>query len=258
MKITVIAENTALCDAIGAEHGLSLWIETAEKTILFDMGQTDLYAKNAGKLGLDLCKADLAVVSHGHYDHGGGLAHFLSVNNHAPVYISRHAFGEYYNASGKYIGLDAALATSPRLIFTEGTTQIAENLTLFDCNERCRKGKLGAFGLTRKENGAYLTDDFRHEQYLLIEENGRRVLVSGCSHKGISDIAAWFCPDVLVGGFHVSKLEDPAALADLADELNALPTAYYTCHCTGAAQTAVLQAKMPRLYGLSGGQTICL
>ena len=122
MKITVIAENTALCDEIGAEHGLSLWIETAEKTILFDMGQTDLYARNAGKLGLDLRKADLAVVSHGHYDHGGGLAHFLSANDHAPVYISRHAFGEYYNANGKYIGLDAALAASPRLVFTEVTT----------------------------------------------------------------------------------------------------------------------------------------
>ncbi|MBR5633360.1 MAG: MBL fold metallo-hydrolase, partial [Clostridia bacterium] len=80
MKIVCLAENTTSRDDVGAEHGLSLYVEAAGKKILFDMGQTDLFMKNAEKLGVDLSKVDVAVLSHGHYDHGGGLSAFLKVN----------------------------------------------------------------------------------------------------------------------------------------------------------------------------------
>ena len=52
----------------------------------------------------------------------------------------------------------------------------------------------------------YLLLDFLHEQYLLIEEGEKRYLISGCSHKGIADIVSWFTPDILIGGFHFSKM----------------------------------------------------
>ena len=72
MIITSLLENTTSRSGIAAEHGLSLYIETATHRILFDMGQTDLFARNAEALGVDLTHVDLAVLSHGHYDHGGG------------------------------------------------------------------------------------------------------------------------------------------------------------------------------------------
>lgn len=256
MRITALLENTTARTDMAVEHGLSLWIETAGQTVLFDMGQSDLFAQNAERLGCDLCAVDFAVLSHGHYDHGGGLPTFLAINDRAPVYLSRHAFGEQYNASGKYIGLDPLLAQNPRLRFTDGVTSVAPGFTLLDCNDRTRHGTLGTFGLTRREGKELVPDDFRHEQYLLIEADGKRVLISGCSHKGIDDIAAWFRPDVLVGGFHVSKLTDPAALSTLARSLNAYPTTYYTCHCTGTEQAEVLRAEMPRLSYLACGETI--
>ena len=92
-------------------------------------------------------------------------------------------------------------------------------------------------------------DDFLHEQYLLIEEEGKRILISGCSHKGIFNIAEWFKPDVLIGGFHFMKLdpdaeEDAGFLNKAAEILLRYDTTYYTCHCTGEMQYAFLKEKM--------------
>ena len=100
MKITTLIENTS-ARGLPTEHGLSLFVETAEHKFLFDMGQTDLFARNAETLGIALSKVDFAVLSHGHYDHGGGLNTFLALNDHAPVYMSRYAFEPHYNGTEK-------------------------------------------------------------------------------------------------------------------------------------------------------------
>ena len=77
MKVIVLSENTTNDPRLGAEHGLSLYIEACGKKILFDTGQGDLFAENAKTLGVDLAAVDFAVISHGHYDHGGGIRRFL-------------------------------------------------------------------------------------------------------------------------------------------------------------------------------------
>ena len=258
MKITCLAENTAVNDGFGCEHGLSLFIETGTHRILFDMGQTDLFAENAEKLGIDLASADFAVLSHGHYDHGGGLARFLELNRTAPVYLSRYAFEPHYNGMQKYIGLDTALCGHPRLVFTEDFVDLGYGMALYSCNSAEKSYDLGSFGLNMIENGAFVPDDFRHEQYLLIEENGRKILFSGCSHKGVMDIADWFAPDVLIGGFHFSKLPLDDTLTEYARILNCHPKVYYTCHCTGTEAFAHMKPQMERLHALSAGQTLIL
>ena len=259
MNITVLAENTACRADLTGEHGLSLFIETDNHRILFDAGQTGAFAENAEKLGIDLAGVDLAVLSHGHYDHSGGMARFLEINRTAPVYLHREAFTPHYNADGKYIGIDPALEHSPRLRFTEGETALAGGITLHSCNHLPRPVPFGSFGLTMESGGQIRPDDFRHEQYLLMEEQGRRICVSGCSHKGILNIVSWFRPDVLVGGFHFMKL-DPAVAAD-AEALDAAaarllqsPALYYTGHCTGQSQFDFLKERMgDRLQALSTG-----
>ena len=256
MKITALTENTSCDPRFGYEHGLSLYIETQKHIILFDTGQSSLFAENAERLGIDLNRVDLCVLSHGHYDHGGGLRRFLELNDHAPVYLNRHAFEPHYNGTEKYIGLDTSLMRSDRLIFTDEEAVIGEGLTLYTCNECERKHPSSGAGLNAVIGGEMIPDDFRHEQYLLIEEEGQRVLISGCSHKGILNIAEWFCPDVLIGGFHLSKITDENALAETAARLNAYPAEYYTCHCTGTEQYKIMRGHMDRLHYLSAGQTI--
>ena len=227
IQITALVENTSADPRLGAEHGLSLYIETGAHHILFDMGQTALYAANARALGVDLAGVDLAVLSHGHYDHGGGLAHFLAANPGAPVYLSRYAFEPHYHGSTKNIGLEPALAQNLRLRFTGETTPLGDGLTLYACNARPRRHDLGSFGLTTVRDGAIVAEDFRHEQYLLIEQAGKRVLISGCFHKGILDLVEWFRPDVLVGGFHFSKLPLDETLAGYARALDRSGTVFY-------------------------------
>lgn len=227
IQITALVENTSADPRLGAEHGLSLYIETGAHHILFDMGQTALYAANARALGVDLAGVDLAVLSHGHYDHGGGLAHFLAANPGAPVYLSRYAFEPHYHGSTKNIGLEPALAQNLRLRFTGETTPLGDGLTLYACNARPRRHDLGSFGLTTVRDGAFVAEDFRHEQYLLIEQAGKRVLISGCFHKGILDLVEWFRPDVLVGGFHFSKLPLDETLAGYARALDRSGTVFY-------------------------------
>ncbi|MBQ8200574.1 MAG: MBL fold metallo-hydrolase [Clostridia bacterium] len=263
MKLVTLIENTTCRDDLICEHGLSLYLETGGHRILFDAGQTDAFADNATRLGIDLAQVDLCILSHGHYDHGGGLARFLRENKHAPVYLSRHAFDPHFNGTEKYIGLDNALMDSKRLVFTDDDHIIDNHLSLHTCNHCSCPYPLNPFGLTMRQDGRHVPEDFRHEQYLLIHEGKLRILISGCSHKGVLNICQWFQPDVLIGGFHMMKLDPSGSgAADLqlaAEALMQYPTQYYTGHCTGEAQFIFLKHIMgDRLQALSTGRCIQL
>ena len=260
MRITVLTENTTCRADLICEHGLSLYLETGGLRILFDAGQTDAFAENAEKLGIDLRAVDFAVLSHGHYDHGGGLRNFLQINPSAPVYVSREAFGSHFNGTEKYIGLDSSLSGHPRLVLVDSVQTLAPGITLhpgtaLPCPDN-------SYGLTLLENGVYLPDPFRHEQYLLIEEAEKRILFSGCSHKGILRIVSHFRPNILIGGFHFTKLspEKDGPFLDRAAEIMLDSQAqYFTGHCTGAAPYAYLKERMGRrLQAISTGTVIDL
>ena len=261
MKITVLAENTSRND-LPTEHGLSLYIEADGKKLLFDTGQSDLFAKNAQILGKDLEAVDLAVISHGHYDHGGGLSAFLELNGTAPVYLSRYAFEPHFNGE-RYIGLDTSLQGSSRLVFTDGSAQLAQDISLVSLDTGkdvpvsmpSEGGEAMLRSFSCGDDTLTVPDDFRHEQYLLIRENGRRILFSGCSHRGIGAIAEAFRPDALVGGFHFHRLALNDELISLARTLAGYDTDYYTCHCTGCGQFAFIKPHLERASYISTGDS---
>lgn len=257
MKITVLTENTTRDPGLAAEHGLSLYIETGHQRLLFDTGATGAFADNARKLGVDLSKVDALILSHGHYDHGGGIEAFLQVNSAAPVYLSRHAFGEHYNASGKYIGLPRHLSDCGRLIFIEDTTTLAPGITLECCLGRKPEYPQENQSLQIMKKGCLCPEEFRHELYLVIEEE-KRICFSGCAHRGVENIACWLAPQVLIGGFHFKQLPPGDSRLDLAAQrLLALECEYYTCHCTGQAQYEYLKQQMGhRLHYLSTGSIL--
>ena len=257
MKVYILAENTACREDLQEEHGLSLYIETKTNRILFDAGQSDAFYENAVKMGIDLSLADICILSHGHYDHGGGLFKFLSVNRHAPVYISPHAFGAHYRGEEKYIGLDPALKACERFIWTKDEQEIAPGMTLYSCNHVSLQEPINSWGLTIQNNDCFEPDPFLHEQYLMIEEAGEKILISGCSHKGIINLVSYFQPDIVIGGFHLKSTMDEALLSQTARKLLALPARYYTGHCTGEEQYRILHEIMgERLDTISTGKIL--
>jgi len=261
MKISVLTENTASSSEFLFEHGLSLLVETSDRKILFDSGQSDLFSKNAAAMGIDLKTVDMAVLSHGHYDHGGGLSCFLHLNPKAPVYMSEYAFEPHYNANEKYIGLDTSTLPNERFLSVSGEITLSNGITIIPWGNEIHSHPIDCASLSVMENGQLIPDDFRHEIYMLVEENGKKILFSGCSHKGILNIVHRFKPDVLVGGFHFMKL-DPNSdgrehLLEQAAQLCAYHTKYYTCHCTGVEQYELLRSAMgEKLKYLSAGMVV--
>ena len=256
MKLSVLIENTVRDCCLTAEHGLSLLLETGGKRFLLDTGATGAFADNARKMGVELAKVDAVILSHGHYDHGGGLETFLQHNTTAPVYLSAYAFGEYYNASGKYIGLPRHLQGHPRLIPVTKSLQLAPNVTV-ECRDGAFPHSIEPYGLQVLKDGCLQPDRFRHELYLLVREQ-RRICITGCAHVGVENILSSFKPQVLIGGFHFKQLQpgDPR-LGIAARRLREYPCEYYTGHCTGQEQYAFLKKQLgDRLHGLYTGCTI--
>jgi len=249
MILKVLSENTTSSEKLDSEHGLSLYIETETHKILFDTGASGLFAENAKKLGIDLTRVDLAVISHGHYDHGGGLKTFLGINNHANIYLHQKAFELHYaNRPGgvkAYIGLDESLLPNERFVFCGDHFVIDNGLELFSGVVPIRLVPSGNADLFMKDGDAFAQDNFAHEQNLIISENGKTLLVAGCAHSGIINIIDHY----VIGGFHLynhgtKQNEAPNIVDEIGYFLLETHSQYYTCHCTGIESYNRLKAVM--------------
>ena len=268
MKIVSLMENSAKNESLRASHGLSLYIETPKHKILFDMGPDEAFLENAKTLGVDLAAVDIAFLSHGHWDHGGGLAAFLAVNDTAKVYIRENAFAPYFHVTGeeeKYIGIDTALKDSGRIVLTGETLRIDDELLLFaDVPAVFDTAGSSAALCLRTENG-FLPDGFTHEQDLLITAEGKAVLLAGCAHRGIVNILRGAekhlgrMPDATFGGFHLFQLAEGDRASEQVIFMTAkalLPgnTVYHTGHCTGEYAYNRLKAVLgERLQSIPAG-----
>jgi 7,8-dihydropterin-6-yl-methyl-4-(beta-D-ribofuranosyl)aminobenzene 5'-phosphate synthase len=258
MLIKTLVENTSISEDYGSEHGLSLYIETKKHKILFDVGARELFLQNAGKLNVDITDVDFLVVSHGHYDHGGGLGVFLQENSKAKVYLHQHAFGKHYAlrlfGEPEFIGLDEDLKQNGQIVLTSGEYNIDKGVWLFSGITQKESRPKSNSGLLMECNGRIMDDTFAHEQNLVIEEDGKTLLVTGCAHNGIVNILEYFytlkgeMPDYVVGGFHLSSLsagnEDFDTIDKIGRRLMDTKAKYYTCHCTGIEPYKRLKSAM--------------
>lgn len=258
MKIQTLVENTTCNENLGSAHGLSFYIETENHKILFDMGPEELFWENATKLGIDLKKVDLAFISHGHDDHGGGLRTFLDRNEIAKIYINKMAFGGYHSISSgelEYIGLDKSLKDSNRIIYTDTAVKIDDELTVFSDIVKSELCPTSNITLLEKVGDEMINDKFKHEQSLIIFENNKKVLFGGCAHRGVLNIISRAIeiigmePDYLISGFHLmmpngNKVENFETIDKLSSKLIQYKTKYYTCHCTGIESYNRLKQKL--------------
>jgi metal-dependent hydrolase (beta-lactamase superfamily II) len=268
MRIVCLSENTRGMADCPAEHGLSFYIETERHKVLMDTGQSDLFIRNAEKLGIDLKDVDSVFLSHGHYDHGGGLPAFAGIGGNARIYIRKEAFGDFYSGSGgkvHYIGLSPGVRSLPGLVITgkkeetgkeEGIYRIDGELSLFSGIGNKRPLPSANDTLMIMTKSGLVRDDFSHEQCLVVTEGERQVLLSGCAHHGILNVLDRFReiyrkePYAVVSGFHMSRkdgicrAEDIRMIRDTALELIKTETVFYTGHCTGTGPFDIMKKIM--------------
>lgn len=264
MKVHVLVDNESIPEGPEGEHGLSLFIESGGNKILFDTGQGGRFAQNAEEMGVDLSQAHAAVISHGHYDHGGGIGYFLNLNGNAPVYVRKEAFRPYLAfRHGKYtdIGLNPDFGNNPRIKLTEGTVKISEGLTLFGDTANKYPRPSGNGNLLTGTEGDNRPDDFVHEQNMIVEENGKAVLITGCSHCGIANIVARAeeilgrFPDAVIGGFHLridEGSEDGSTIQDISKTLSQTGAEFYTGHCTDGPAYGIMKETLGEKLGKMG------
>lgn len=270
MKVITLMENNKIREDLKSAHGLSLYIETNDLKILFDLGPNNKYISNAAKLNVNLEEIDILVISHGHYDHGSGLKKFLKINSKAKVYLSEEAFSKHYKIlRGLYIPIGIKKPKDlERIHFIDLDQSITPNIKLYS-NVEYVKQVIGDTSLLRNVNGLYELDRFDHEIYLVIKEDDKLVLFSGCSHKGIENIIETIEKRQnsklthIIGGFHLSHYDpedliQTTYLEGLGKKLiESSSSKFFSCHCTGDEAFNALKKQMEdNLNKIMTGSTI--
>ena len=261
MKWTVLSDNRTCDSTMETEHGLSILLETARHRILLDTGASDVFIRNAERMGIDLRAVDYVFISHGHSDHAGGLKHLISINNQAQVMVSPDAI------SGKFFSkrnlLHSITPTWPkeiqeRLLLIDHTQEIADGIRVIAQIPQQHPMPQGNRHLfIEPSEGCYVKDDFRHELALYVDG----LLFTGCAHNGLENILA-ACPwhvHTVIGGFHLlDGYENEEKLTALGKRLtDSYPhTHFYTSHCTGDNVFHTLKQVMGnQLHTFSCGMT---
>jgi 7,8-dihydropterin-6-yl-methyl-4-(beta-D-ribofuranosyl)aminobenzene 5'-phosphate synthase len=215
IRITILVDSSASKPGLLTEHGLSLWIEYKEKQILFDTGQSSNLIQNAKKLGIDLTRTDAIVISHGHYDHTGGLPAVLELAPRAVIYIHQAATKPKYSCKefkARPIGMPEAAKQAVKnykVVWAESPLQLCNGVTL--TGQIPRKNDFedvgGAFFVDESCN---TPDSLLDDQALFIESPNGLIVVFGCAHSGAVNTLGYICKltgknkiYAVIGGMHL-------------------------------------------------------
>ncbi len=262
VEITTIVENHPnMVLGIPGEHGLSMKVEYKGRTLLFDTGQTGIFLDNADKMDVDLSALSDIILSHGHYDHTGGLKCYLERNNEKNIYVGKSFFDKKFrkNQDGSivyngnpFLSIDTEehvepanvsiikksnstvrMIDSARYKLDEGIWLIRE----FEMTNNFEKLD-NRFFIGR--NSEYYLDRFQDELVLCLETSKGIVIIAGCSHVGIINIVHNIQKHFngaqirgIIGGTHLISAEEERLNRTL-EELEQLNLEFLAVsHCTG-------------------------
>ena len=261
MKVTVIMDNTVPNGAKHSflgEHGLSLFIETEKSRILLDAGQSSAVVNNLSLLGISPATLDMAILSHGHYDHAGG---FYSVLQHAkktiPFYAHPNIFTPRFSVAGggrKYVGIpytkDQLTTLGADWRFIDEPTMLAPDLWLSGPVPHVTEYEQGDVKLVVEHDGCDCQDGIVDDMALYHVNGSDMVVISGCTHSGLVNtvrhgfavtgatrLVGW------IGGTHLGPVGEDQQ-AETIDALAAWrPNFVAANHCTGFPMMSALREK---------------
>lgn len=270
VQITVLVDNAAWRPDLQAEHGLSLWIEYGGKRILWDTGQGWVLFANARSLGVDLAQVDIIALSHGHYDHTGGLPSVLPFAPDAEVWmhplaaVARFSRKETVHPVGMPPQAVESLQSRP-VHWIKTWTSVHEGVFLTGAIPRNSpyEDTGGAFFL---DADCRIPDTLPDDQALVAQCSKGLIVILGCAHSGVVNTLDYVHQKMsgqpvyaVIGGMHLSKasqvrLDYTVQALKKYDVQIVLPM-----HCTGEEAMCYLRTALPdRVIQLSDGPSIKL
>jgi len=260
ITITALVENKAGPRGTLGEHGLSLWIETESMRILFDTGQGMALEHNAERLGIKLLQADAVILSHGHYDHTGGLKSFMQTVPGVKVYAHPGTFKPKYarndDGTGREAGMPSHVEGTIRqkagdLVLNTGTIEIGDGL--FSTGEIPRRTPFedtgGPFFL---DSNCTRPDALIDDQALFFDSQKGTVVLLGCAHAGVINTLRHveqltggkpiYC---VVGGMHLGSASRERMEQTLDGFRRLMPALLAPAHCTGMEAMVQLWTAFP-------------
>lgn len=269
VKITVLMEERTVNPELCSEHGFALLLNIDDEQWLFDTGQSGLLLRNSRKLGIDLKKTKGIILSHGHYDHTGGLAEILKETGKITISAHPDIFSERFNCrksnAKRLIGIPFSRETLERTgarfdLAVEGR-KIADRIYLSGEIPRRIAFKVEDSILTVKKGDRYVPDPFLDDQFILIDCEDGVIMITGCCHAGLIN-SLLFTRELrprkrikaVVGGFHLRSI-DHKEMEEIIRMLKSFDLGkIVTGHCTGArAETALARAYKGRFNTMKTG-----
>lgn len=249
ITVTVLVENTARGAQVLGEHGLSFWIETPTDRVLFDTGQGMALLHNAEVRGVDLSRANAIVLSHGHFDHVGGLEAALRIAPEAALFLHPCALEKKFSASNPALGArcistefveHAMFADTGRRVI-KSTKPVEVVPGIWTTGEVPRTNNFedtgGPFYLDAQLSRP---DPLLDDQALFFRSRDGVVVVLGCAHAGVVNTLSWVAEltghrpiHTVIGGMHLENASERRMAATVAELKRLGVERLGPMHCTG-------------------------